>query len=320
MRSRFLFFILALAGFLTLKSSFAVAMTLEQCLSSAEQVVDQKKGWQVMDSQCPIGNGLWDRAPKNENSQFWIQCGVTGSLPKAWFSNVLEKIVPKNKIVLRREEGRYRCLLGPFNSHAEVVRLKSDMRSNKHLQSTFIREITGNGAVNTSYAAKKPVSVIPKPLTQSSPNKVQPTLVVNKAVSQKDDKADAFAEAVFEREQQIKAEKAKALKRAGSPARQFIQIEDMYSPEPYVDDLHHIEEQRAWLRASLPEANEICRRNGMSLVALDKLRGIANSKVRRDKLPKRLPFWVKEQQAYDMAMMVPIRLTENSALYVLCEK
>ncbi len=319
MRSRFLFFILALGGLLTLKSSFAVAMTLEQCLSSVQQVTAQNKGWQVMDSQCPIGNGLWDRAPKNENSQFWIQCGVTGSLPKAWFSNVLEKIVPKNKIVLRREEGRYRCLLGPFNSHTEVVQLKSSMQGNKHLESTFIREITGANSA-TSYATKKPASVIPKPLTQSSSNTVQPTLVVNKVASQKDDKADAFAEAVFEREQQIKAEKAKALKRAGSPSRQFIQIEDMYSPEPYVDDLHHIEEQRAWLRASLPEANEICRRNGMSLVALDKLRSIANNKARRDKLPKRLPFWVKEQQAYDMAMMVPIRLTENSALYVLCEK
>ncbi len=319
MHSRFLFFILALGGLLPLKSSFAAAMTLEQCLSSVQQVMDQKNGWQVMDSQCPIGNGLWDRAPKNENSQFWIQCGVTGSLPKAWFSDVLEKIVPKNKIVLRREEGRYRCLLGPFNSHAEVVQLKSNMRGNKHLESTFIREITGTNLTATS-VARKPTSVIPKPLAQPSLNPAQPTLVVNKAISQKDDKADAFAEAVFEREQQIKAEKAKALKRAGSSTRQFIQIEDMYSPEPYVDDLHHIETQRAWLRASLPEANEICRRNGMSLVGLDKLRSIANNKTRRDKLPKRLPFWVKEQQAYDMAMMVPIRLTENSALYVLCEK
>ena len=118
----------------------------------------------------------------------------------------------------------------------------------------------------------------------------------------------------------IEPPKSIAQQPAGQSDRKFIEIEGLYSPEPYVDELHHIEEQKAWLRASLPEANAICKKDGMHLASIDKLRQIANSKDQRMHFPKRLPFWVSEQKAYDMAMMVPIKLTENSALYVMCEK
>lgn len=322
MRSRFIFFILTMGGFLSVNHVALANMDLEQCMHSAQAAIEQNNGWQVIQPQCPIGDGLWDKAPAHQNSQFWIQCGVTGALPKPWFANELKKNVAADKIVLRREEGRYRCLLGPFSHHASVQNLKNSLKNNKHLKNAFIREVPASMGSSLAAAATQAAPARekrPTPLTKPELSyQVQPTVIVSD-IAKKDDQVDALTEEVFERRPEKTQIPAKP-KYTAQSSREFIQIENLHSPEPYIDDLHHIEAQRAWLRASLPEANQICQRNGMSLVSINTLREIANSKVRREKLPKRLPFWVSEQKAYDMAMMVPIRLTENSALYVMCEK
>ncbi|MGL6177478.1 MAG: SPOR domain-containing protein, partial [Vibrionaceae bacterium] len=63
----------------------------------------------------------------------------------------------------------------------------------------------------------------------------------------------------------------------------------------------------------------ICTKNSMQVVTMARLREVANNDIARDKLPKRLPFWVNERKAFDIMMMVPMSLTENSAIYVLCQ-
>ncbi|MGL5336951.1 MAG: hypothetical protein ACRC9R_12610 [Enterovibrio sp.] len=101
--------------------------------------------------------------------------------------------------------------------------------------------------------------------------------------------------------------------------KQFYKIGDLYSPVPSEDQQSHFEIDKEWWRASLRQATEVCTKNSMEVVTMARLREVANNNVTRDKLPKRLPFWVSEKKAFDIMMMVPMSLTENSAIYVLCQ-
>lgn len=101
--------------------------------------------------------------------------------------------------------------------------------------------------------------------------------------------------------------------------RQFYKIGDLYSPVPSEDEQSHFEIDKEWWRASLRQATDICTKNSMQVVTMARLREVANNDIARDKLPKRLPFWVNERKAFDIMMMVPMSLTENSAIYVLCQ-
>ncbi len=300
MQSRSLYLILTLIGIVFFSHRVMASADLNECLAQKQKIPEGAISWNVVDNNCPVGEGLWDKPAKRANSQFWVQCGVTSSLPKKWFHDLLTTIVSSNEIILRNESGRYRCLLGPFSDYTRASAIKDAMRSDSTLSNAFIREVSG--ASLTAKTSPKPAPV-PTAAPASTLKPPAPEVLAPKQVYTPPSPKPASSN---------------NNKRFSS--RDFIKIEGLYSPEPYVDDLHHIEEHKAWLRASLPEANSICREDGMRLASLDKLRKIASDKSKRANFPKRLPFWVNEQKAYDMAMQVPIKLTENSALYVMCEK
>ncbi len=300
MQSRSILLILTFIGVVFFSHRVMASADLNECLAQIQKTPEGSVSWNVIAKNCPVGEGLWDKPAKSANSQFWVQCGVTSALPKKWFHDLLTTIVSSNEIILRNEGGRYRCLLGPFSDYTRASAIKDAMRSDSTLSNAFIREVSG--ASLTAKTTPKPVPV--PAITPPTPTLPTSTL--------KPPAPDISAPKQVTTPSNPKPTLSNNNKRFSS--RDFIKIEGLYSPEPYVDDLHHIEEHKAWLRASLPEANSICREDGMRLASLDKLRKIASDKSKRANFPKRLPLWVKEQKAYDMAMQVPIKLTEKSAL------
>ena len=150
-------FFLSVGGFLLTIPS-AQANDLDNCLAEKKQAWSNKKSWHVMAGGCPIGDGLWDRAPKSAQSRFWVQCGVTSALPLPWFANLLENIVPNSQIILRDEGGRYRCLLGPYDQYDTALKVKNEMVKDKSLRNAFVREIQGqsSGASQRSTTVEMP--------------------------------------------------------------------------------------------------------------------------------------------------------------------
>ncbi len=92
------------------------------------------------------------------------------------------------------------------------------------------------------------------------------------------------------------------------------------APIPNEGQSQNIESQQGWWRASLIEANTLCLEDNMKLIASSQLRQLVEDERTNQYLPKRLPFWIGEQMAFDTEMMVPIPLSNDSEIYVLCQK
>ncbi|MGL4733929.1 MAG: SPOR domain-containing protein [Enterovibrio sp.] len=401
--------------------------------------IDSQRTWVVTDESCPIGKGIYDQAPSQRDSIFWLQCSYASRMPSKSFADQLEPVVSIDMVVIRKENtGKYRCLIGPFVNYDDVVYLRDEL--NKSVIKTFIREVPKNGEVKPASlsktsgllaqnkiapvepavkanmakfaktveaaraeksvpaqlvkeaavkevdqskaaaekvakaAAKKEDASVAQIISQQQADnvldqlskvkgavpaptavKVNPAAVMEKGLAKEkmapqkpvasepvkavplSDPAPAIAQAKGN-ESAVPAKNASAAAQpAPAPAakpftisasdgdlatigdRQFYKIGDLYSPVPSEDQQSHFEIDKEWWRASLRQATEICTKNSMQVVTMARLREVANNDIARDKLPKRLPFWVNERKAFDIMMMVPMSLTENSAIYVLCQ-
>ncbi|WP_028025746.1 SPOR domain-containing protein [Enterovibrio calviensis] len=101
--------------------------------------------------------------------------------------------------------------------------------------------------------------------------------------------------------------------------RDYFEIANTKSPKPTSDERSFKNGDYVWWRATLQEATLACENDRMKLVSLSTLRAIAENPEKKALLPTRLPFWVAEQHAFDSTMMVPMPLSEESSLLVLCE-
>ncbi|MGF1769065.1 SPOR domain-containing protein [Enterovibrio makurazakiensis] len=101
--------------------------------------------------------------------------------------------------------------------------------------------------------------------------------------------------------------------------RDYFSVAGIKSPKPNANERKYRDGEIVWWRATLQEATLACESDGMKLVSESTLRAIAESAEANTQLSTRLPFWVAEQNAFDSTMMVPIPLSKESALLVLCE-
>ena len=160
-------------------NSYAIESSTANC-----KVDKVESGWQYLNAQCDIGKGLWGRAPKNKDSSFWIQCHYGQSLPNSRTTATINKLF-KNNSYLVPDNGKSRCLIGPFQSHAQAQGAKLQLARHQ-LKDTFIRQtntrITLPGQVKYSPAPVKPQTTKTNAKSSSSSSSSKKTLVENRVV------------------------------------------------------------------------------------------------------------------------------------------
>ena len=136
------------------------------------QVEKLTAGWQLLNAQCDIGNGLWGRRPKPSNSSFWIQCNYGKSLPNKAMTKTIRGLFPGNSYLVPDNEN-YRCLIGPFQGYNQAQTARAQLTENQ-LEQTFIRQTASPVAISSKAVSH---STAPAPTTASSipQNNQQPT-------------------------------------------------------------------------------------------------------------------------------------------------
>lgn len=116
--------------------------------------------------------------------------------------------------------------------------------------------------------------------------------------------------------------KKTAVVKASKPAkteRRYIDVGSLKSPMPEVNEPRYSAKQNVWWRATLREANQACRQDGMRLVSESTLKTLSSMPDWKSTYPSRLPYWVAEMRAFDVVMGLSMPLSLESALLVLCE-
>ncbi|KKD61552.1 hypothetical protein RN22_05365 [Grimontia sp. AD028] len=116
--------------------------------------------------------------------------------------------------------------------------------------------------------------------------------------------------------------KKTAVVKASKPAkteRRYIDVGSLKSPKPELNEPRYSAKQNVWWRATLREANQACRQDGMKLVSESTLKTLSSTPDWKSTYPSRLPYWVAEMRAFDVVMGLSMPLSLESALLVLCE-
>ncbi|WP_231870179.1 SPOR domain-containing protein [Grimontia celer] len=116
----------------------------------------------------------------------------------------------------------------------------------------------------------------------------------------------------------VKAAKASKLMPAKT-TRQYIDVGALKSPMPETGEPRYSDKQNVWWRATIKEANQACRQDGMTLVSESTLKALSSMPDWKNTYPSRLPYWVSEMRAFDVVMGISMPLSLESALLVLCE-
>ncbi|MDD1781960.1 SPOR domain-containing protein [Enterovibrio sp. ZSDZ35] len=275
-------------------------------------VPETESGWNVVSNgSCPIGEGLWESEPESNKGQFWVQCGMLTSLPEKWFATDIKRSVLQDQIILLQEGGYYRCLAGPYDTFSTAHKVRNAMRKQPALKTAFIREVK-------------------VPLTHAkSPSNATPIKAMTEPTSEKEASVEAIEAATLAvlpealPEPAIKDAVPKKVVRKvprDKRSRKYFDVAGLQSPKPKSQEQRYTDGERSWWRATYDEAFSACERDGMELVSMEKLRSLARDSETRAAFPKRLPYWVKEQKAFDIVMMVPMPLRESSLIHVLCEE
>ncbi|KXF82662.1 hypothetical protein [Enterovibrio coralii] len=302
-------------------------------------VPDIQSGWKVVsDGSCPIGDGLWGRDPVSDKGQFWVQCGMLKSLPKNWFATDLHRAVLQDQIVLLEEGSEYRCLAGPYDRYSIAQKVRDAMRKQASLKTAFVREVAPSEAMESTEPVAVAAVALAAPVVVAEPV-VAPVEVVPEVLDTAvmDTKVMEVAETVEpevlavadiptpepEPVPEVKEEKPKAVvKRVprNKRSRSYVDVAGLQSPKPRGDEQRYTDGGIAWWRATYDEARRACEKDGMSLVSLNTLKTLSRQAETRDAFPKRLPYWVKENRAFDVVMMVPMPLRGSSLIHVMCEE
>ncbi|WP_407331746.1 SPOR domain-containing protein [Enterovibrio sp. 27052020O] len=139
---------------LLLSTSTTVQSAETDCASS------RQGDWNVVQETCPIGQGLWGKAPENSSGMFWVQCGLLSSLPDSGFAQKMKGLANKEALVFRKEGSQYRCLVGPFVQYSTALSARDELRKQSALSSAFIR--------NALMAVNTPAKATGNPSTKMS--------------------------------------------------------------------------------------------------------------------------------------------------------
>ncbi|MCW8327706.1 DUF823 domain-containing adhesin [Photobacterium sp. SDRW27] len=131
---------------LPLASLLSQTSHAEEQGSTTCQVEKTVSGWKLLNSQCDIGNGLWGRKPKNIPSSFWLQCNYGKALPNKELTAQLSRFYHEESYLVP-DNGKLRCLIGPFQNYNQAKTAKNQLNSQK-LKNTFIRQTTSVVSIN----------------------------------------------------------------------------------------------------------------------------------------------------------------------------
>lgn len=280
------------------------------CLSDFKQAVDKQQVWNIMDPSCPTGEGLWSQIPTQDEGVFFVQCAFINHFPETWLAKLLKKTVSEKQIILKIEDDKFRCLVGPFYRYSKAKNVMASLHQNAALKSAFIRDLSSHysmptpvaipisstatsiGATSNTAIDKTAQPLDPLPVSHSTKN------IVTTISEEKDD-----------------------LLPASTPGlkRYYFKVAGLLSPKPQLYEPSYITDEYTWWRATLDEANNTCKKNGMTLISTAKLKSLATNEQTKKLLPNRLPFWVAEQGAFDVMTMQSMKLSSGSLLFVLCE-
>lgn len=292
----FPYFYLIILMFISTLAS-AQTKTDINCLSGFQSIKDDNgQVWKLMNESCPIGQQMWSKKPDKDDGVFWVQCGVFSRFPEPWFVSILNKSISQQKIVLKVEGDKYRCLAGPFYGYSQAKKTANEFRKYEVLKAAFLRNMSIDISIPSSLLIQKQETL---KLSTDTPIKHANKSLVTEKIS----------EVQYD-----------TLPIDSSFERDYFEVAGLLSPKPFPHELTYVSEDRLWWRATLDEANRVCKNDGMKLISLAKLNHLINDEKLKSQLPDRLPFWVSEQHAYDIAMRLPMDLISRSALYVLCDK
>ncbi|WP_232428126.1 SPOR domain-containing protein [Photobacterium marinum] len=160
-------------------------------------------GWQILNSQCDIGKGLWGREPRDSESSFWLQCNYSQSLPNQNLTKAINRLFSHNSYLVP-DNDKYRCVIGPFEDHQLAEKAQRQLER-FNIDKTFIRQtahkitVTGQAGLITPLATTilKPriPEVVPstapqqpaKPVTQKAQAKAKPATKPTESANQKSD-------------------------------------------------------------------------------------------------------------------------------------
>ncbi|USD62902.1 SPOR domain-containing protein [Vibrio sp. SCSIO 43140] len=109
----------------------------------------------VLESECPIGEGLWGNTQPDESDQsFWIQCGFVKSGSLRYVPAHLAKQVSKS-IWLKPEMKGDRCLIGPYQSFDVAKQELAKLRSTQTYKDAFIRSTSTKLSTNETQQVAK---------------------------------------------------------------------------------------------------------------------------------------------------------------------
>ncbi len=270
----------------------SAALFLSSLVSAAEQEYvceakqNSKSSLPLLSHECPVGKGLWGKKPDSEQGLFWIQCGLSGiplSFKKAQpiYSNVVADVW------LKREQQRYRCLIGPYDTYSAA---KSDLVKVRQLElykEAFIRDASSGSDNKPDKVVIDETSVIattaPKPEDVTLQPKQTKTVVV----------------------------------------RRDVKIGNNYFAIPYLmgsDEQYYMEHGIAWNRLSYDKALQLCQLQQMRLPVAEEWQTLHCSQVMAEKQwPLQLPYWGEGKQGLFSSGKVT-QLSGVSLLNVVCVK
>ncbi|GAL16649.1 hypothetical protein JCM19235_5198 [Vibrio maritimus] len=146
-------------------STFALLVVLLMSVTASAQVSNDafvcdsanksQLPFPVLESECPIGEGLWGNTQPDEADQsFWIQCGFVKSGSLRYVPAHLAEQVSKS-IWLKPEMKGDRCLIGPYQSFDVAKQELAELRSIPKYKDAFIRSTSTKLTTNETQKVAK---------------------------------------------------------------------------------------------------------------------------------------------------------------------
>lgn len=243
----------------------------------------------VLDKACPIGKGLWGRAPQNNHDYFWIQCGLleaplTPNQAKPLYSHI------STNVWMRPASNGYRCLIGPYRDFQQAVVELQRVKQVEGNQDAFLREV-----LNSSSTIDK--------RNQPAPREK----IAQQQVSLAKEGRPAAAPT------------AKA--RVSVPIRAEARIDGVTYQVPFLGDKryeYYMERNKPWTRLDYTHARQTCQQMGMGLATIREWqRLLASKQLNNGHWPVSLPYWGENKLGLFTSGKVN-QLQGNSELNVLC--
>ncbi|MGL6172670.1 MAG: SPOR domain-containing protein [Vibrio sp.] len=271
----------------------------------------------VLDPACPIGEGLWGKAPQAGSSLFWIQCGMLSQpMPLASVKTLYQHI--STDIWLKPEVQGSRCLIGPYHDFSVASQELKQIKKLASFEQAFIRQVIKNTAPQPVRQAKELRSATPTVAQAVS----QPA-AVNQSLSTPPNKPISAPTAASTQS----LAKLNSMPRPSANndfvLRQSIKVGSQTFALPYTGNPQvpfYMEHDLAWNRLDYAAAQSVCQQLAMRLPSEQEWSVLLNSQqMQAQRWPVQLPYWGEGRKGlFATGKVNP--LNGSSLLNVLCVK